>query len=134
MTVVHKPFIIFEIELVKKAEIVVMGRSLHSRPELDMYCVKAVLKSYIEGTKKGYKLLEKLGHGDKSGDLTKEYLDQQRAFTVSIPMTGQCIEWNKYRLGSELMVAYYPSNVWDTFHTDDEPDNNNDKKRVMQDG
>lgn len=132
MTVVHKPYIIFDIELIKKAEMKAMGMTLKKNPDIDMYRIKAILKTYIEQTKKGYKALEKLGHGKKVDDLTKEYLEQQEAFTVYLPVTAKTLEWNKYHLGSEIRVAYYPDNVWATFHTDDEPDNNNDFNRMKE--
>ena len=63
-------------------------------------------------------------------DLNQEYISNAEAFTATIPVTSKSIEWNKYHVGGEIMIAYYPSNVWASFHTDGEPDNDNDKKRV----
>jgi len=130
MTVVHKPYIIFDIQKIKEAKIEAKKRVLARNPDLDLFRVKIVLKSWIENTKKGYKILEKLKYGDKVDQLTKEYLDTTPGFTAFIPMTAKTIEWNKYKVGSEIIMAYYPSNVWASFHTDGEPDNINDKKRI----
>jgi len=130
MSVSHKPYIIFEIEEIKKAEAKYKGRTFMRNPDLDMFRITAVLKSYIEKTQEGFKILEKIGLGSKMDDLNQEYISNAEAFTATIPVTSKSIEWNKYHVGGEIMIAYYPSNVWASFHTDGEPDNDNDKKRV----
>jgi len=130
MSVSHKPYIIFEIEEIKKAEAKHKGRTFMRNPDLDMFRITAVLKSYIEKTQEGFKILEKIGLGSKMDDLNQEYISNAEAFTATIPITSKSIEWNKYHVGGEIMIAYYPSNVWASFHTDGEPDNDNDKKRV----
>ena len=130
MTVIHKPFIIFEIEEIQKAEINARGRTLFKKPELDMYKIKAILKEWVEKTKDGRKLLKQLGHEEHMEDLDLSYLKLQESFIATIPVTHQTLNWNKYQVGSEIMIAYYPTNVWATFHTDGEPDNINDKRRI----
>ena len=131
MTVSHKKYVIIEIEEVKKAEIdlPVIGKLLR-KSELDVYRIKAVLKEWITKTEEGYKMIEKLGHGDKMDKLTEEYLKTAEAFTATVPVTSRAIEWNKYHLGGDIIISYYPDNVWATFHTEGQPDNNNDKKRM----
>lgn len=129
MTVVNKPYIIFDIEEVKKAEINIMGKVLKSNPDLDVYRIRAILKSYIEKTEQGFRILEKLGHGDKLSELNMEYLNTADAFTVCIPVTAKTINWNKYRIGNTIMVAYYPPSVWASFHCEGAEDNNDDLKR-----
>jgi len=115
MTVVHKPFVIVDIVEMQKAEINILGRTVSSNPSLDMYQIKAVLKSYIEKTKEGRKILEKLGHGDKLTELEQKYFDMTDAFTASIPVTHQTLNWNKYHVGGEIMIAYYPTTVYGDF-------------------
>jgi len=132
MSVSFKPYIIFEIEEIKKAELNVMGMKLHAKPDLDMYRIKAVLKSYIEKTQKGFEILDKLGHGDKLDQLNKEYLDTCEAFTAYIPITSKSININNYHLGGEIMIAYYPTDVYATWHMDGQPDNHDDHKRHQQ--
>ena len=132
MSVVFKPFIIFDIEPIKKAELVVMGVTLHKKPDLDMYRVKAVLKSYIEKTEKGFQILEKLGQGEKLGELNKIYIEQSEAFTVYLPMTHKTINKNKYGLGSEIIVAYYPPSVYAKWCCDGIPDNKEDYDRYKE--
>jgi len=134
MTVSHKPYIIFEIEGIRKAEGKYKNRIFMSRPELDMYRITAILKSYIEKTQEGLNILDKLGLGEKLTQLNMEYLNNAEAFTVTIPVTHQTINWNKYHVGGEIMIAYYPTNVWATFHTEGEADNNDEQKTNVKTG
>jgi len=134
MTVVHKPFIILDIQEIQKAEMKVMGFSLHKNPDLDMYRVKAILKSYMEKTQKGRDFLKKIGLGEKMNELDMHYMEYAEAFTFYLPMTHKTLNENKYHVGGEIMIAYYPTNVWATFHTAGEPDNNNDRLRNVTEG
>ena len=130
MSVSHKPYIIFEIEEIKKAEAKHKGRTFMRNPDLDMFRITAVLKSYVEKTQQGFKILDKIGLGSKMDDLNKEYLSTAEAFTASVPVTSKSIEWNRYHVGGEIMIAYYPTEVWASFHTKDEPDNDDEKPDV----
>jgi len=133
MTVVHKPYIIIDIIPMQKAEVKILGKVFQKNPDLDMFRIVAVTKGYIEKTEKGRKLLADLGQGEHTGKLNDMYLEYAEAFTVYIPMTSKTIEYNNYHLGGEIMVAYYPTNVWATFHCEGEKDNNNDKKHIKGD-
>ena len=130
MSVSHKEYIIFEIEEIAKAEGRYKNRVFMKNPDLDMFRIKAVLKSYIEKTQDGFKILEKIGLGSKMDDLNQEYLKNCEAFTATIPVTSKTIEWNKYHVGGSIMIAYYPSNVRASFHSKDLPDNDDEKPDV----
>jgi len=131
MTVELEPYIITDIVEMQKAEMSAMGMTIMKNPDLDMYRMTAVMKCYIEKTKKGRKILEKLGHGDKLSEVEMKYLEYEESFTAFIPITHKSLNWNKYEIGGEIMIAYYPTNVWATFHAEGEPDNINDHKRLQ---
>lgn len=120
MTVVHTTYVIIDIIEMQKAEINAGGMTFMQRPELDMYQVKAVLKSYIEKTAKGRKLLKKLGYGEKITELEYRYLEYTDAFTAIIPITHDTLNQNKYHVGGEIMIAYYPTTVYGEFKMVDE--------------
>jgi len=130
MTVVHKPFVITNIEEIQKAELNIMGKIFNKNPNLDMYRITAILKSYVEKTSKGRELLKKLGLEEKLDDLDMKYIEYAEAFTVTLPVTHQTINWDKYHIGGEIMIAYYPTNVWATFHAEGKEDNISNKKRL----
>lgn len=132
MSVVFKPFVIVDIIEMQKAESSARGMTFMKNPDLDMYRIVAVLKDYIKKTGKGRRLLKKLGHGDKMDELDMKYLEYQEAFTVMIPVTHKTLNMNNYHVGGEIMVAYYPINVWASFHMDGQPDNNDDKRRLKE--
>jgi len=132
MSVSHKPFVIIDIIPMQKAEMSAMGMTFMKNPDLDMYRVVAVLKSYIEKTAKGRKFLEKLGHGEKMSELNEKYLEFEDAFKVMLPVTSKTINMDKFHVGGEIMVAYYPTNVWATFHAKGEKPNYNDYKRMEE--
>jgi len=119
MSVIHTKYVIIDIIEMHKAEIAAMGMTLMQRPELDMYMIRAVLKSYLEQTNKGRGLLKKLGHGDKMPELESKYLNYTEAFTASLPCTHKTLNDNKYHVGGEIMIAYYPTSVYGEFHMAD---------------
>lgn len=131
MTVVFKPYVIYDIVKVKEAKINIaeLGLEIPGDPGLDMYHIKAVLKSWVEKSMMGRKLLSKMGLTEYMSQLESEYQDTVNAFTAVIPATARTIEWNKYHVGGEIMIAYYPTNVWATFHAEGEEDNNDDFER-----
>ena len=127
MSVSHKKYVIIDIKEIKKAEQKVRNKIIMRKPEQDIFKITAVRKSWIEKSQQGFKLLEQLGYGDKLDQLNQEYLDTAEAFTAILPATSKSIEWNKYHLGGDIMIAYYPENVWATFHAKDLPDNKDEK-------
>lgn len=132
MTVFFKKFVITDIILMQKAEVKALGMSFAKNPNLDVYRIVAISKSYIDKTGKGREILKKLGHGEKMDELDIKYMDYQDAFTVMLPITSKSLNWNKYQIGDEIMVSYYPTNVWATFHCENEKDNDADYKRYKE--
>jgi len=132
MTVVYKPFVIIDIFEMEKAELGFLGTKLMRKPELDMFRIRAVLKSFLNNTSKGKEILKKIGLEYKLDELDQKYSEYLEAFTAYIPVTRQTLEWNKYHVGGEIMIAYYPTSVWATFHTNGEEDNNDDFNRLKK--
>jgi len=120
ISVVCKPFIIIDVKEKKTNPI---------NPGLSIFEITAVLKDWAEKSHKGRKLLKKLKLEEYMGVLDAEYLDTTEAFTTKIPASGKTLEWSKYHVGNEIMIAYYPTNVWATFHANGEKDNTDDRRR-----
>jgi len=123
MTVSHTTFVIIDIVEMQKAEVNAGGMTFMRRPELDMYQIHAILKSYIEKTGKGRKILKKLGHGEHMTELDNQYMMYENAFTAVIPITHKALNENKYHVGGEIMIAYYPTTVYGEFHIKEEKKN-----------
>lgn len=130
MSVVFKPFVIMDIIEMQKAEVKALGMTFMSKPDLDMYRIVAILKEFAEKTTEGRKMLKDLGHGEKLEELDDRYLEYQDAFIVMLPVTHHTLNKNNYQIGGEIMVAYYPTSVWASFHIEGHPDNNDDSRRV----
>lgn len=120
MTVSHTKYVIIDIIEMQKAELNVRGHTLMQRPELDMYQVRCILKSFAEKTKQGRKWLKELGMDEKMNELDQKYFEYADAFVATIPVTHKTLNDNGYHIGGEIIIAYYPTNVYGEFHMEEE--------------